>query len=380
MNDLVISIGARTFTWAEAILGLSVIIIVLLLIVLLLTWRAMRHHRLRRQEEARLALLLQQRIAELSGQISQQAEAASARDTHIARLLSDRLDAVSMRLGQELNDHAERTARQLREMGERLAVIDEARMHIGQLAGEVTNLQRILSDKQARGAFGQARMEVIVRDALPKGLYAFQDTLSNGLRPDCTIRMPETDLKLVIDAKFPLEGFEALMQAEDETARREAMRRIRRDMRRHVADIAEKYLIPGETLDFAILFVPSESLYAEMYEHMADLVQEAHRAHIVIASPSVLMLMVQTLQVLFRDAQMRESATIVQREVRHLMQDAERLHRRLLDLQRHFGQVTQDVDRLRITAEKIIDRALRIDALDLDERGTNSRDTADDAS
>lgn len=367
MNETAFIIGSRPITWAEIILAVSAAIIVLLLIVLLLTWRALRQHKQRQQEEARLAMLLQQRIAELSGQLSQQADAASARDTHIARLLSERLDAVSMRLGQGLIDHSEHTARQLRELAERLAVIDEARAHIGQLAGEVTNLQRILSDKQARGAFGQGRMEAIVRDALPRGLYAFQDTLSNGARPDCTIRMPESDLKLVIDAKFPLEGFDALHRAEDETARQDALRRIRRDMRRHIADIAGKYLIPGETLDFAILFVPSESLYAELHERMSDLVQEAHRAHVVIASPSVLMLMVQTLQTLFRDVRMREAAGIVQREVRHLLQDVERLHSRLLDLQRHFGQVTQDIDRLRITGEKIINRALKIDALDLDE-------------
>ena len=202
-------------------------------------------------------------------------------------------------------------------------------------------MQEILANKQARGAFGQMRMEAIIQDGLPKGAYSFQATLSNGKRPDCLLHMPNTKAGVVIDAKFPLEGFEAFRLARSAEEKKDAARRVRVDVGRHVDAMAERYFLAGETQDTAILFVPSEAIYADLAEHFTDLVQKAHRARIVICAPNMLMLAVQTMQAILKDVKMREQAHLIQREVAKLMDDMGRLRERVLDLQRHFGQANQ---------------------------------------
>ncbi len=346
---------------------LAAAVVLLILLVLFLVWRAGRMHRQQRRAGEERLRMLELQLSEMSGQLRQQAEAASARDAHIARLLAERLDTVSLRVGQGLQEQAERTSEHLRQLSERLAVIDRAQATIDTLSGEVLALQRILSDKQARGAFGQARMEAIVSDALPASAYEFQPTLPGGARPDCLIRLPGSDLKIVVDAKFPLEAFEALRNAAGERERKEAVQRLRGDITRHIRDISSKYLIPGETHETAIMFVPSESVYAELHENHPDLVQKAHRARVVLASPNVLMLMIQTMQSLYRDARMREAAGVIRREVGLLLEDVDRLRRRALDLQRLFGRTADEVDRLLVSSEKISRRGERIVNLDPEE-------------
>ncbi len=346
---------------------LAAAVVLLILLVLFLMWRAGRMHRQQRRAGEERLRMLERQLSEMSGQLRQQAEAASARDAHISRLLAERLDSVSLRVGQGLQEQAERTSEHLRQLSERLAVIDRAQATIDSLSGEVLALQRILSDKQARGAFGQARMEAIVSDALPAAAYEFQPTLPGGARPDCLIRLPGSDLKIVVDAKFPLEAFEALRNAAGERERKEAVQRLRSDVARHIRDISSKYLIPGETHETAIMFVPSESVYAEIHENHPDLVQKAHRARVVMASPNVLMLMIQTMQSLYRDARMREAAGVIRREVGLLLEDVDRLRRRALDLQRFFGRTADEVDRLLVSSEKIARRGERIVDLELEE-------------
>ncbi len=228
-------------------------------------------------------------------------------------------------------------------------------------------MQEILANKQARGAFGQMRMETIVKDGLPKGAYTFQATLSNGKRPDCLLHMPNSAAGVVIDAKFPLEGFEAFRIARRDEEKKEAARRVRVDVGRHVDAMAERYFIAGETQDTAILFVPSEAIYADLAEHFSDLVQKAHRARIVICAPNMLMLAVQTMQAILKDVQMREQAHLIQREVAKLMDDMGRFRERVLDLQRHFGQANQDVEKILTSSEKIASRGRRIETLEFEE-------------
>ena len=360
-------IGTRAVSWGEVALGLAGVMLVVLLLTLFMSWRAARARRADHEAARRHARELERRLAEMAGQLRQQAEVASARDAHITRILGERLDAVSMRIGQGLNEQSERTAQHLKHLAERLAVIDQAQANITRLSGEVVNLQRILSDKQTRGAFGQARMEAIVIDALPAGAYEFQATLSNNTRPDCLIRLPDSDLKVVVDAKFPLEAFEAVRRAETDHERESALRRLRTDIGKHIKDISGKYLIPGETHDTAIMFVPSEAIYAELYENHADLIEKAHKARVILASPNVLMLMVQTMQAIYRDARMREEASLIQREVGMLLADVERLRTRVLDLQRHFGKAGQEIDKLLVSSEKIARRGTRIENLELED-------------
>jgi DNA recombination protein RmuC len=274
---------------------------------------------------------------------------------------------VNRRLGASLNDQAERTGQSLRQLHERLAVIDSAQRNLAALSGEMISLKDILSNKQARGAYGQGRMEAIIRDGLQNSAYSFQSTLSNGMRPDCLIKLPDSQLHLVIDAKFPLEAFNALKAAKGESDVKAAEARLRRDVTTHVKDIAGKYLIAGETHESAIMFVPSESVYADLYERFEDVIQKAHRERVVIASPNVLMLLIQTLQAVFKDARMREQAHLIKIEVARLLDDIGRLKDRVLDLNRHFGQAAGDLEKLGLSADKITKRGLRIEQFDLAE-------------
>jgi DNA recombination protein RmuC len=191
--------------------------------------------------------------------------------------------------------------------------------------------------------------------------------LSNGSRPDCLIKLPDCELGLVIDAKFPLEAFNALKAATGEAEIRAAESRLRRDVAHHVKDIAGKYLIAGETQEPAVMFVPSESIYADLYERFEDIIQKAHRERVIIASPNILMLLIQTMQAIFKDARMREQAGVIKIEVTRLLEDVGRLKERVLDLQRHFGQASGDLEKLGVSADKITKRGLRIEQLDVNE-------------
>ena len=193
----------------------------------------------------------------------------------------------AQRLGAGLETQAQTTGDNLSKLNERLAVIDAAQARHERHDREVVSLKDILANKQTRGAFGQGRMEAIVRDGLPVGAYEFQFTLSNEARPDCVIRLPGDPRLLAVDAKFPLEGFTAFRAARDDEARKAGARRVRADVGKHVRDIAERYLPPGETQDIALMFVPSESIYSDLVEHFDDVVQKAHRARVVIVSPSL---------------------------------------------------------------------------------------------
>jgi DNA recombination protein RmuC len=241
------------------------------------------------------------------------------------------------------------TADSLQKLNERLVVIDGAQKNITELASQVTSLQSVLTNKQQRGAFGQGRMEIIVQDGLPKGCYQFQFMLSNNSRPDCAIFLPD-QRPLVIDAKFPLEAVTAFRDAKNDDERKHAAARVRQDISRHVGDIAQKYLIRGETQDLALMFVPSESVYLELHDGFDDLVQKAMRAQVVIVSPALLMLAISVIQQIQKDARMREAAGQIQSEVGHLMDDIKRLHERVLKLQQHFGQANQDVQQILISA------------------------------
>lgn len=310
---------------------------------------------------------LELQLAEMAGHLRAMGEAAAAREAQLARTLDERLDQVSARLGHGLAESAEKTGISLQTLHERLAVIDSAQANITALSTEMVSLKNILSNKQSRGAFGQARMEAIIRDGLNQSAYAFQATLSNGSRPDCLIKLPESEQRLVIDAKFPLEAFNALREARGEGMVQQAEARVRADVLKHVKDISSKYLIPGETHETAILFVPSESIYADLYERFEDVIQKAHRERVIIASPNVLMLIVQTLQAIFKDARMREQASFIKKEVTMLLDDVGRMKERVLDLQRHFGQANEDVSKILISADKVSKRGHRIENLEIED-------------
>jgi DNA recombination protein RmuC len=275
------------------------------------------------------------------------------------RGLTERLDGFGHRVGQSMTDTAKTTHESLAKLGERLAVIDKAQQTITTLSGQVVELQHILANKQTRGAFGQARMEAIVRDGLPMNAYEFQATLSNNTRPDCVIRFPGGP-SLVVDAKFPLEAWNGIRAAGTPEQVKAAETQFRRDTTKHIQDIADRYFIAGETQDTAFMFVPSESIFADIHERFEDIVQRAHRARIVIVSPSLLMLSIQVVTSLLRDQRMKEQAHLIQEEVGKMMDDVSRLDERVKRLQTHFAQANKDVDEILISTRRVTGRGGRI--------------------
>ena len=325
-------------------------------------------HMSRRGREARAS---DSQLAELKVRLQTLAEISISRHGELARAVNERLDRMTHRVGSDLTETARKTTDSIAKLHERLAVIDSAQKNLTELSSNMVSLQEILANKQARGAFGQMRMEAIIQDGLPKGAFTFQATLSNGKRPDCLLHMPNTKAGVVIDAKFPLEGFEAFRVARGPEEKKEAARRVRVDVGRHVDAMAERYFLPGETQDTAILFVPSEAIYADLAEHFSDLVQKAHRARIVICAPNMLMLAVQTMQAILKDVKMREQAHLIQRKVSRLMEDMGRLRERVLDLQRHFGQANDDIEKILTSSERIASRGHKIENLEFEGDGAN---------
>lgn len=329
-----------------------------------------RRSQARRREEAAMAELrftaLLKAQTEMQGRVAAMAEVFGAKQSETNQAINTRLDGLTQRLGQSISEQTRSTHENLRRLQERLAVIDTAQTNIQSLAKDVVGLQAILSNKQTRGAFGQSRMETIIADALPSGAYQFQAQLSNGVRPDCTIRMPNGQPPLVVDAKFPLEAWNAMSDGRSPEAAKVAAQQFRRDMETHIRDIAEKYLITGETQDTAFLFVPSESIFASIHETFEAVVQKAHRARIVIVSPSLLMLSVQVLQALLKDQRMREQAHVIQGEVVRLMDDLTRLDDRVRKLHGHFTSAQKDVDLILTSTEKLARRGARIGDLEFE--------------
>ncbi|MGO8082777.1 DNA recombination protein RmuC [Rhizobium leguminosarum] len=357
-----------------ALVGGVLAALALLVIVLLLRGASLRREQAEEasfraeENEARMAELLKIQ-AEMQGRIAAMTEVFGARQSELNQTISQRLDGMSQRVSSTITEQTKSTHENLQRLQERLAVIDAAQNNIQTLAKDVVGLQAILSNKQTRGAFGQSRMETIVADGLPMGAYAFQQTLSNGSRPDCTIRMPNGAPPLVIDAKFPLEAWNAIRDAGSPEAGKIAGQQFRRDMEVHIRDISEKYLIQGETQDTAFLFVPSESIFAEIHEHFEPVVQKAHRARIVIVSPSLLMLSIQVIQAVLKDQRMRAQAHLIQGEVAILMDDLSRLDERVRKLQGHFAMAQKDIDLVVTSADKLTKRGARIEALEFEAGG-----------
>jgi DNA recombination protein RmuC len=374
MDHTLFFVAGTAITEHQATLGVAgaaTLVVCILLVMLARGARTRREDREAaeaRQQDLDLKMAaLARSSAELTGRMQTVAEVFGTRQADLARLVAERLDAVGHRLGQGLESSTKASTENLGRLNERLAVIDAAQSRLSDLTQEVLGLKDILANKQARGAFGQGRMEAIIRDALPASAYEFQYTLSNRSRPDCCIRLPGDDRMMVVDAKFPLEAFSALKAAADEAAVKAAMTRVRTDVGKHIKDIADRYFVPGETQDMAMLFVPSESLYAEINETFEDIVERAHRARIIIVSPSLLMMAVQVMQAIVRDARVREQAHMIQNEVRNLVDDVGRLHERIGKLQTHFRQAGDDVAGALVSSEKILKRGERIDAMDFAE-------------
>jgi DNA recombination protein RmuC len=308
----------------------------------------------------------EQRLRELNARLDAMGSWLQNSHTQLQQTVNTRLDAVTQNLGESMKTSTKNTTDHLKQLHERLAVIDSAQKNITDLASTVTSLQKVFDNKQRRGAFGQGRMEAIVADGLPQGAYEFQFTLSNNSRPDCCIHMPDKR-QLIIDAKFPLEATTALENAKTDEERLQATRQLRQNLGKHIDDISGKYLIKGETQDVAFMFIPSESMFAELYDGFDDVLQKGYRSGVIIVSPSLLMLAIQVVQQIQKDARMREAADKILTEVGLLIEDVARLKDRVENLDRHFGTVNKDIEQIVTSADKILARGEKIQGVEFNE-------------
>lgn len=302
---------------------------------------------------------------QLSGGLAQVAQTQA----QVIGLVESRLAEMGRYMGDSLSHNAQTTAHSMGALRERLQVIDAAQAKIEALSGNVLSLQDILSNKQTRGAFGELQLDALLSDALPPDGYGLQVTLSNGRRVDALVA---TDPPLPIDAKFPLEAWQALARAQDDIAKAAARRALGLALRTHIRAIAERYILPGETADGALLFLPSEAVYAELHTNLPEIVREGFNARVWVVSPTTLMATLNTLRAVMKDTRLRAQAQIVRREVQLLVQDTERLGARVAKLESHFAQATSDLGDIRVSADKIIRRGARLDDFDFAQDGTPS--------
>lgn len=301
---------------------------------------------------------------QLHGGITHVAEAQAAAQARMVQAMERRLGDVTRAMGESLGASAQRTARSLGDLQARLEAIDKAQANIVKLSGDVLGLQDILSNKQTRGAFGEIQLREIVTRALPPDAATFQATLSNGTRADCLLHLPFPPGPLVIDAKFPLEPYEQLLAATTPQELGEAQRRFRAAVRSHIRAIAEKYVIEGETAEGALLFLPSEAVYAELHARFGELVREGFELRVWIVSPSTCMATLHTLRAVLKDVRLRAEAHAIRRELGLLHKDAERLATRVGNLDRHFAQAQKDVEEIRISAGRVQSRSRRLEAVE----------------
>ncbi|MCE8517371.1 DNA recombination protein RmuC [Ruegeria pomeroyi] len=394
-----IQIGDQSYSMQDpimmAVLGGGAVLL-LILLMLFLSLRAANRSARTTEPMAQQLAFLGQNVQQLSmgqeqlrGGLAHVSDAQANAQVQMIQTVEARLSAVQQHMNDRLADNAMRAQRALAEMQEkmsttlhgsskqtatsltqlqeRLAAIDKAQDNITKLSGDVLSLQDILSNKQTRGAFGEIQLNDIVSKALPSDSYSLQHTLSNGRRADCLIHLPNPPGPIVIDSKFPLEAYEALRRAETPPQLAEAARQMKTAVRAHIKAISERYIIEGETADGALLFLPSEAVYAELHANFADIVREGFAARVWIVSPTTCMATLNTMRAILKDARMREQAGAIRKELSLLHKDVERLGDRVENLDRHFGQAAKDISEIKISADKAGRRAQRLDNFDFEE-------------
>lgn len=309
---------------------------------------------------------------QLTGSLRTITEAQSTSQTKLITVINERLAEVQNTMGESLQGSATKTARSLGELQQRLETIDKAQENIEKLSGNVLSLQDILSNKQTRGAFGEIQLEDIVSKALPPDSYAFQVTLSNGKRADCLLKLPNPPGSIVIDSKFPLEAYENLRNASNASEVTEAKRMMKTSVRAHIKAISEKYIIEGETADSAIMFLPSEAVYAELHANFPQVVREGFEAKVWIVSPTTCMATLNTMRAILKDARMREQAGAIRTELGLLFKDVERMSDRVMNLDRHFVMASKDIEEIKISAKRSGNRARKLDNFDFEEISIDS--------
>lgn len=310
---------------------------------------------------------MQQSIEMRLGEMSKESiESFAKSNNELHELLQKRLNDISGQVEQRLNKGFEKTTETFTDVVKRLALIDEAQKRITELSSNVVSLQEVLTDKRSRGAFGEVQMAGLIRNVMPEGSYALQHTLSNSTRVDCMMFLPDPTGHIAIDSKFPLNSYQKMM--DDEAAdidRMNAEKQFRLDIKKHIKDISEKYIIADETADGAIMFIPAEAVFAEIHAHQPQLVEEAQRARVWMVSPTTLMAVLTTARAVLKDSATRKQVHVIQEHLVNLAKDFDRFRKRMDNLSKHIQQANKDVEEVNISATKISGRFERIEKVDL---------------
>ena len=369
-----ITLFGQTYQWNDPEILLLGAVALVLLALLLLILRSVSRSATAAEPLMREIGWLSSRLQQLgdgqqqlAGGLHHVSEAQAVSQAAMLKVMEQRLAEVQRQMTEALHGTSTRTARSLGELQTRLETIDKAQANIEKLSGNVLSLQDILSNKQTRGAFGEIQLHDIVQKALPADAYTMQATLSNGKRADCLIHLPNPPGPIVIDAKFPLEAYEAIRRADTPRGVQEAAQAMRTAVRAHIRAIAERYILEGETADGALMFLPSEAVYAELHANFPDLVREGFAVKVWIVSPTTCMATLNTMRAVLKDARMREQAGAIRKELALLYGDVERLGVRVESLDRHFGQAAKDIEDIKISSDKAGKRARRLDNFDFEE-------------
>ena len=314
--------------------------------------------------------LMQENLQHLQQQLltglNQRLGAQNEQITQLHQIVDRRLQQISGQVDTRLQQGFEKTTATFGDVIKRLALIDEAQKKITELSQSVVSLQEVLSDKRSRGAFGEVQLEALVGNLIPEGHFALQHTLSNGKRCDCILFLPSPTGNVVIDAKFPLESYQILVSHDSsEHQRREAEKQFKLDVRKHIRDIAEKYIVVNETAEGAMMFVPAEAVFAEIHARHPDLVAEAQRLRVWITSPTTLMAVLTTARAVLKDAATRQQVHVIQQHLHDLAKDFERFSQRMDNLGKHVAQAHKDVQDVQTSANKITSRFAKIDRVEI---------------
>ncbi len=312
---------------------------------------------------------MQQSIEKRLGEMSQKSiESFAKSNNELHEILQKRLSEISGQVERRLDKGFEKTTETFTDVVKRLAMIDEAQKRITELSSNVVSLQEVLTDKRSRGAFGEVQMAGLISNVMPEGSYALQHTLSNGTRVDCMMFLPEPTGHIAIDSKFPLDSFQKMMDNDaSDGDRLSAEKQFRLDIKKHIRDIADKYILENETADGAIMFIPAEAVFAEIHAHQPQLVEEAQRARVWMVSPTTLMAVLTTARAVLKDSATRKQVHVIQEHLVNLAKDFDRFRKRMDNLSKHIQQANKDVDEVHTSAKKISSRFEKIEKVELKE-------------
>lgn len=293
--------------------------------------------------------------------------------TNLENKMNEKLNNITNQMFQGMEKSTERSSSTINKIHERLATLDQAQKNIEGLSTQVQSFKDVLSNKKARGTFGEIQLQDLVSSMLPPSAFVMQALLSNGKRVDCLIKMPSPHGDIAVDSKFPFENYNLYVKAKTDTEKQAYGRAFELDIEKHIKDISAKYLISGETSDTAIMFIPAESIYAEIFSSFNRAVDKAFKAKVLLASPTTLMSTLMTVRAVFKDVKIQQQAKIIQKEIGTLLEDLDRLNSRVSNLDNHFNQAQKDIDQIKTSSSKILSRGDKIQSIEVEDSVDNKK-------